>query len=151
MKLEASLATRLEFLARVTVKECQHLLDTDKRLFGNLFTVEEARKIAADPILAERLDAFMYIVTRQGAAAWISTDSLKVAAIQEADVYCTSKGKKYKFMYNNDIPAGLLAAGRNPKFCSSASDPRPTLLGPAHGFLIYRAYAARGIDYEGKQ
>lgn len=59
MKLEVSLAARLEFLARVTDKECQHLLDTDKRLFGNLFTVEEARKIAADPILAERLDAFV--------------------------------------------------------------------------------------------
>lgn len=50
MKLEVSLAARLEFLARVTEKECQHLLDTDKRLFGNLFTLEEARTIAADPI-----------------------------------------------------------------------------------------------------
>ena len=48
----------------------------------------------------------MYTVTRQGAAAWITTDSLKVAAIQEADAYCAGKGKKYKFMYNKDIPAG---------------------------------------------
>ena len=48
----------------------------------------------------------MYTVTRQGGAAWITTDSLKVAAIQEADTYCTGKGKKYKFMYNKDIPAG---------------------------------------------
>ena len=55
----------------------------------------------------------MYTVTRQGAAAWITTDSLKVAAIQEADAYCTSKGKKYKFMYNKDIPAGVL--GRWPE------------------------------------
>lgn len=59
MKVAISLAARLEFLSRVTTKECQHLLDTDRRLFANLFTIEEARKIAADPILAERLDAFV--------------------------------------------------------------------------------------------
>jgi hypothetical protein len=53
----------LAFLARVTDKECRHLLDTDGRLFGSLFTLEDAQKIEADPILAERLDAF---VTRFG-------------------------------------------------------------------------------------
>ena len=58
MKTENSLAARLEFLARVTDKECQRLLDTDSRLFVNLFTSEEAEKIAANPVLAERLDAF---------------------------------------------------------------------------------------------
>lgn len=36
-----------------------HLLDTDQRLFCNLFTIEDAKKIASDPILAERLDAFV--------------------------------------------------------------------------------------------
>ena len=35
------------------------MLDTDGRLFGKLFTIEEAQKIEADPILAERLDAFV--------------------------------------------------------------------------------------------
>lgn len=59
MKLTNSQTTRLEFLARVTDKECQHLLDTDGRLFGKLFTIEEAQRIEADPILAERLDAFV--------------------------------------------------------------------------------------------
>lgn len=59
MKLAPSLAARLEFLSRVTQKECAHLLETDRRLFGNLFTLEEARKIETDPILAERLDAFV--------------------------------------------------------------------------------------------
>jgi hypothetical protein len=59
MKITASQAARLEFLARVTEKACQHLLDTDGRLFGSLFTIEEAQKIEADPILAERLDAFV--------------------------------------------------------------------------------------------
>jgi hypothetical protein len=59
MKIAASLAARLEFLARVTEKECRHLLDTDARLFGSLFTIEEARKIEIDPVLAERLDAFV--------------------------------------------------------------------------------------------
>ena len=55
----------------------------------------------------------MYTVTRQGASAWVTTESLKVGAIQEADAYCTAKGKKYKFMYNKDIPAGVL--GRWPE------------------------------------
>jgi hypothetical protein len=59
MKITPSQSARLEFLARVTDKECKHLLDTDSRLFGNLFTVEDAQKIETDPILAERLDAFV--------------------------------------------------------------------------------------------
>lgn len=59
MKTGISLAARLEFLARVTDKECQHLLDTDSRLFVNPFTSEEAEKIASSPVLAERLDAFV--------------------------------------------------------------------------------------------
>ena len=59
MKLAAPLAARLEFLSRVTSKECKYLLDTDSRLFGDLFTIEMAQKIDADPVLAERLDAFV--------------------------------------------------------------------------------------------
>jgi len=59
MKITPSQTARLEFLVRVTHKECQHLLGTDGRLFGNLFTIEEAKKIEIDPILAERLDAFV--------------------------------------------------------------------------------------------
>ena len=59
MKLPPALTARLEFLSRVTQKECVYLLDTDRRLFGNLFTIEEAQKIEADPLLAERLDAFV--------------------------------------------------------------------------------------------
>jgi hypothetical protein len=55
----------------------------------------------------------MYTVTRQGGSFLVTTESLKVAAIQEADAYCTFKGKKYKFMYNKDIPAG--AFGRWPE------------------------------------
>jgi len=59
MKILASLAARLEFLSRVTLKECSHLLDTDGRLFSTAFTLEVAQKVAADPLLAERLDAFV--------------------------------------------------------------------------------------------
>lgn len=59
MKITPSQIARLEFLARVTDKACQHLHDTDSRLFGELFTVEMAQKIELDPILAERLDAFV--------------------------------------------------------------------------------------------
>jgi len=59
VSLPASHQERLAFLARVTEKECLHLLQTDARLFGDLFTVEEVQKIEIDPILAERLDAFV--------------------------------------------------------------------------------------------
>lgn len=59
MKREPNLVARLEFLARVAEKECRHLLDTDQRLFGDLFTQEVAQRIETDPILAERLDAFV--------------------------------------------------------------------------------------------
>lgn len=59
MRVPAPLSARLAFLARVTRKECQHLLETDARLFGDLFTVQVAQKIETDPILAERLDAFV--------------------------------------------------------------------------------------------
>lgn len=59
MKLAPSLSARLDFLVRVTEKECQYLLDTDNRLFGHLFTVEDAQTVQSDPILAERLDAFV--------------------------------------------------------------------------------------------
>lgn len=59
MKLAAPLAARLEFLTRVTGKECKYLLDTDSRLFGDFFTTEMVQKIDADPVLAERLDAFV--------------------------------------------------------------------------------------------
>jgi len=60
VSLPASHQERLAFLARVTEKECLHLLQTDARLFGDLFTVEEVQKIEIDPILAERLDAFVF-------------------------------------------------------------------------------------------
>ena len=50
---------RLEFLARVTQKECAHLLETDSRLFAAVLTTQDVQKMAADPLLAERLDAFV--------------------------------------------------------------------------------------------
>jgi hypothetical protein len=59
VKLSTPLAARLTFLSRVTIKECTYLLDTDTRLFGDLFTAQMAQRIEADPVLAERLDAFV--------------------------------------------------------------------------------------------
>lgn len=59
MKITPSQSARLEFLVRVTDKQCLHLLDTATRLFGHQFTLEEAKKIEADPLLAERLEAFV--------------------------------------------------------------------------------------------
>ena len=45
MRVDATLTAKLTFLARVVLKGWTHLLDTDQRLFGNLFKAEEARKI----------------------------------------------------------------------------------------------------------
>jgi hypothetical protein len=59
VKLPDDEAARLQFLARVTEKECRYLLDTDQRLFGDLFTTELAGRVTADPLLAERLDSFV--------------------------------------------------------------------------------------------
>lgn len=59
MTILEPLKLRLEFLARVTEKECSYLLQTDERLFGVAPTAQEVQKIAVDPLLAERLDAFV--------------------------------------------------------------------------------------------
>ena len=59
MKLQPEQQERLAFLCRITQKEIQHLLGTDRRLFADLFTIETAQQIEIDPILAERLDAFV--------------------------------------------------------------------------------------------
>jgi hypothetical protein len=48
----------------------------------------------------------MFTVTRQGSGAWVSVDSLKAEALQEADVFCATKGKKLKFVHSKEIPAG---------------------------------------------
>ena len=59
MRLTPAQQERLAFLCRITQKEIAHLQDTDRRLFADLFTVEAAQRIETDPILAERLDAFV--------------------------------------------------------------------------------------------
>lgn len=105
MKISPSLAARLEFLARVTTKECQHLLDTDRRLFANLFTIEEAQKVEADPILAERLDAF---VSRFGRLQDTVGDKLLPAllsALAEAPgpaIDNLDKAEKFRFIESAD-------------------------------------------------
>jgi len=59
MTLEPKIALRLQFLARVVRKECKHLTTTDQRLFGGLFTSEQASRLEGDPDLAERVEAFV--------------------------------------------------------------------------------------------
>lgn len=52
-------------------------------------------------------------VTRQGEGFWVTTDALKIAAIQEADAYCRQSGKLVKMVHSKEIPAGPL--GRWPE------------------------------------
>lgn len=59
MTLEPGSALRLQFLARVVRKECQHLSTTDQRLFGSPFTLEQVTMLETDPDLAERVEAFV--------------------------------------------------------------------------------------------
>lgn len=59
MTEELKIVPRLQFLARVVRKECQHLTTTDQRLFGGLFTIEQAMQLEADHDLAERVEAFV--------------------------------------------------------------------------------------------
>lgn len=64
MTAEPKIVLRLQFLARVVRKECQHLTATDQRLFGGLFTVAQATLLEEDPDLAERVEAFVGRVGR---------------------------------------------------------------------------------------
>jgi len=57
--IDPKIALRLQFMARVVRKECQHLVSTDRRLFNAPFTLERARQLELDADLAERVDAFV--------------------------------------------------------------------------------------------
>ncbi len=50
---------RLQFLARVIPRECNHLETTDARLFAAPFTADRANVLDDDPDLAERVEAFV--------------------------------------------------------------------------------------------
>lgn len=59
MKLEPVIRLRLQFLCRVVQKEARYLQETDTRLFANALSVQSLEMIILDPLLAERLDAFV--------------------------------------------------------------------------------------------
>ncbi|TAN70194.1 MAG: hypothetical protein EPN17_06210 [Methylobacter sp.] len=59
MTLEPKISLRLQFLARVVRKERKHLAATDQRLFGTLFTPDQAAGLEDEPDLAERVEAFV--------------------------------------------------------------------------------------------
>lgn len=49
----------------------------------------------------------MHSVTHQGNGAWVTTDSLKTAAILEAAEFCKREGKSVNVIYTKEIQAGL--------------------------------------------
>lgn len=55
----------------------------------------------------------LHTITRQGNGFWVATDSLKSAALVEADAYCKRDGKTMKVIYSKEIPAG--GGGRWPE------------------------------------
>lgn len=50
---------RLQFLSRVVVKERDHLLITDQRLFQTSFDLDRVKQMDTDIDLSERVDAFV--------------------------------------------------------------------------------------------
>lgn len=50
---------RLWALARVVRRDAEYLVQTDGRLFGQIFDAERARTLPLNPELAERVDAFV--------------------------------------------------------------------------------------------
>ena len=55
----AALHERLRFLAAVVTRESHYLAQTDQRLFARSFGAAEVLTLAANPDLAERVDAFV--------------------------------------------------------------------------------------------
>jgi hypothetical protein len=59
MTTATKMALRLKFLTRVVCKECKHLTTTDKRLFADPFTINQAIRLEEDPDLSEQVEAFV--------------------------------------------------------------------------------------------
>lgn len=59
MSVSPKLSARLQFLARVINRETTHLRQTDQRLFAAKFGIDDAKRLADDADLAERVEAFV--------------------------------------------------------------------------------------------
>jgi hypothetical protein len=79
VRLDASVVARLQFLCRVVERESRYLQQTDARLFGELALAQTLKQLDIDPLLAERLDAF---VSRFGRLQDTVTDKLLPALLQ---------------------------------------------------------------------
>jgi hypothetical protein len=119
MTVEARIALRLKFLARVVHKECQHLATTDQRLFGNTFTLEQATRLEEDPDLAERVEAFVgrfgrlqdtvgdkllpLILTAMGERSSAAIDNLdraeRLGLIESADDWMTMRNLRNQMVH----------------------------------------------------
>ena len=53
------LGERLAFLTRVIEKEITHLQYTDAKLFEQLLTIEQIHQLHNNPVLSEKIDAFV--------------------------------------------------------------------------------------------
>jgi hypothetical protein len=59
MTIDRGASQRLLFLVRVVRKESAHLKITDNRLFASSFSPEDVALLESDPVLAERVEAFV--------------------------------------------------------------------------------------------
>ena len=74
----------------------------------------------------------MYTVRRQGEGAWVTPDTLKVAAIQEADAYCKQDKKGVKVIHTKEIPAGALGRWPESEFYSDVISTRSSVRANSH-------------------
>lgn len=131
MTAEANNALRLQFLARVVRKECQHLATTDQRLFGNAFTLEQATRLEEDPDLAERVEAFVgrfgrlqdtvgdkllpLLLTALGEKSFAAIDNLdraeRLGLVKSADVWMTMRNLRNQMIHEYvEDPVVLISA-----------------------------------------
>ena len=59
MNIDSKTTLRINFLSRVVVKERDHLLMTDQRLFQSSFDLNRVKLMDTDIDLSERVDAFV--------------------------------------------------------------------------------------------
>jgi hypothetical protein len=59
MTMDRDASQRLLFLVRVVRKESAHLTLTNNRLFASPFSLKDVVQLESDPVLAERVEAFV--------------------------------------------------------------------------------------------
>lgn len=77
-----------------------------KKIALSVFTLAVLSGCATATTGAVPIGEGLHTITRQGNGAWVSTNSLKNAAIIEADAHCKRDGKSFKLVHSKEIQSG---------------------------------------------